>query len=142
MGSTLKPGQFWPHLQRGVKGSVTGVGKIMRGPERVGCCWLFSLPSTRTRGLPTELMDTTFMLNRRWHFTQYAVKMCYSMWAHSQEENSSKDVRFGGTFGLGAFWLDIRKGSLCALFLHTTLSICCCSRRKETGGPGLRELTV
>lgn len=28
------------------------------------------------------------------------------------------------------------------LFLHTTLSTCCCSRSKETGGPGLRELTV
>ena len=78
VGSTFKPGQFWPHLQRHVKGSVTGVSKIMSGPKWGGCCWLFSLSSTRTRGLPTELMDTMFMLNRRWHFTQYVVDMCNS----------------------------------------------------------------
>lgn len=56
---------------------------------------------------PTELMGTMDTLKRRWHFTQCVVKMCNST-ALSQEENSSRDVRFE----LGAFWLDIRRGLL------------------------------
>lgn len=69
MGSAFKLEQFWPHVRGDMKGSGTGVGKMVCGPERVG-----------TRELSTELMNTVIMLNRkRRHFAQHMVlKMCKS----------------------------------------------------------------